>query len=133
MSLKALEKALSETSRNFNVIIIIFQRYTLWTNAMKRGIENQYIYTSIYSHLCDEISKFSVWEKALKYLRDKISLTTYELWFKTIKFHGICDGKANLSFKSELAKNMVLEQYDELLQDAFLFVTGDKVLICSKE
>ncbi len=126
---KAVEKAMLEANRNFNVLIIIFQRYTLWTNAMKRGIENQYIYDSIYNRLYEEISKFSVWETVLEYLKDRISLTGYKLWFKTIKFHGICDGKANLSFKSELAKNIVLEQYDELLQDAFLSITGEKILI----
>lgn len=127
--LKAIEKALSETNYNFNVVIIIFQRYTLWTNAMKRGIENQYIYDSVYNRLKEEISKFSLWEKVLEYIKDRISLTAYELWVKTIKFHGISDGKANLAFKSDVAERMVLEQYATLLQDAFLSVTGDKILI----
>lgn len=131
--LKAIEKALSEINHNFNVIIIIFQKCTLWTTAMKRGIENQYIYNSVYNRLKEEISKFLLWEKVLEYIRDKISLTAYELWVKTIKFHGIIDGRANLSFKSDVAERMVLEQYATLLQDAFLSVTGDKVLIGSKE
>ncbi len=127
--LKAIEKALSETNRNFNVVISIFQRYTLWTNAMKRGIENQYIYDSVYNRLKEEISKFLLWEKVLEYIRDKISLTAYELWIKTIKFHGINDGRAILTFKSDVAERMFFEQYNALMQDAFLSVTDDNILI----
>lgn len=126
---KAVEKALSETNRNFNVIIIIFQRYTLWTNAMKRGIENKYIYTNIYNHLCDEINKFSIWEKVLKYVKERVSLTAYELWIKTIKFHGIDNSKAILTFRSNLAEKMALDQYGELLQKAFVYVIGEQILI----
>lgn len=133
MPLKAIEKALSETNHNFNVVIIIFQRYTLWTNAMKRGIENQYIYDSVFNRLKEEISKLSLWERVLKYVKERISITAYELWIKTIKFHGISDGKVTLTFKSDVAERMFFEQYATLLQAAFLFVTGDKVLICSKE
>lgn len=127
--LKAIEKALSEINHNFNVVIIIFQKCTLWTNAMKRGIENQYIYDSVYNRLKEEISKLSLWRKVLEYIQGRISLTAYELWIKTIKFHGISDGRANLTFKSDVAERMVLEQYATLLQDAFLSVTGDKILI----
>lgn len=129
MPLKAIEKALSETNRNFNVIIIIFQRYTLWTNAAKRGIENQYIYDSVYNRLKEEISKFSVWEKVLEYIKDRISLTAYELLIKTIKFHGINGGKADLSFKSDITKRMVIEQYVTLLQEAFFCVTGKNIKV----
>lgn len=127
--LKAIEKALSETNRNFNVIIIIFQKCTLWTNAMKRGIENQYIYENVYYRLCEEINKFSVWERVLKYVKERVSITAYELWIKTIKFHGISDDKVTLTFKNVVSERMVLEQYATLLQDAFLAVTGDKILI----
>lgn len=127
--LKAIEKALSETNRNFNVIIIIFQRYTLWTNAAKRGIENQYIYDSIYNRLKEEISKFSVWEKVLEYIKDRISLTAYELWIKTIKFQGISKGNVILTFKSDIAERMVIEQYATLLQDTFFCVTGKHIKV----
>lgn len=133
MPLKAIEKVISETNRNFNVVINIFQRYTLWTNAMKRGIENQYIYTNVYNRLREEIDKFSVWERVLKYVKERVSITAYELWVKTINFHGISDSKVFLTFKSDIAERMVLEQYTTLLQDAFLFIIGDKVLICNKE
>lgn len=129
MQLKAIEKALSETNRNFNVIIIIFQKCTLWTNAMKRGIENQYICDSVYNRLKEEISKFLLWKKMLEYIKDRISLTAYELWIKTIKFHGISNGRAILTFKSDVAERMVFEQYTALIQDAFLSVTGDNILI----
>lgn len=129
MPLKAIEKVLSETNHKFNVVIIIFQRYTLWTNAMKRGIENQYIYNSVYNRLKEEISKFSLWEKVLEYIKSRISLTAYELWIKTIKFHGISDGKVTLTFKSYVAERMFFEQYATLLQDAFLSVTGNNILI----
>lgn len=127
--LKAIEKVMSETNRNFNVVIIIFQRYTLWTNAMKRGIENQYIYDSVYNRLKEEISKLLLWEKVLEFIKDRISLTAYELWIKTIKFHGISDGKVTLTFKSYVAERMFFEQYATLLQDAFLSVTGNNILI----
>lgn len=129
MLLKAIEKALSEANCNFNVVIIIFQRYTLWTNAMKRGIENQYIYDSIYNRLKEEISKFSLWEKVLEYIKNRISLTEFELWLKTIKFHRINGGKADLSFKSDISKRMVFEQYATLLQDAFFCVTGKHIKV----
>lgn len=129
MPLKAIEKALSETNRNFNVVIIIFQRYTLWTNAMKRGIENQYIYDSVYNCLKEEISKFLLWEKVLEYIKNSISLTEFELWLKTIKFHGINGGKADLSFKSDISKRMFFEQYATLLQDAFFCVTGKHIKV----
>lgn len=127
--LKAIEKVMSEANRNFNVVIIIFQRYTLWTNAMKRGIENQYIYDSVYNRLKEEISKLLLWEKVLEFIKDRISLTAYELWIKTIKFHGISDGKVTLTFKSYVAERMFFEQYATLLQDAFLSVTGNNILI----
>ena len=129
MPLKAIEKALSEINHNFNVVIIIFQKCTLWTNAMKRGIENQYIYDSVYNRLKEEISKLSLWGKVLEYIQGRTSLTAYELWIRTIKFHGISDGRAKLTFKSDIAERMVLEQYATLLQDAFLSVTGNKILI----
>ena len=131
--LKAIEKALSEINHNFNVVIIIFQKCTLWTNAMKRGIENQYIYDSVYNRLKEEISKLSLWEKVLDYVEKRTPPVAFELWFKTIKLYGINDGKAVLSFKSHIFKNLVLVGYTETLEEAFLFVTGDKVLICSKE
>lgn len=133
MPLKAIEKALSETNHNFNAVVIIFQRYTLWTNAMKRSIENQYIYNSVYNRLKEEISKLSLWEKVLDYVEKRTPPVAFELWFKTIKFYGINDGKAVLSFKSHIFKNLVLVGYTETLEEAFLSVTGDKVLICSKE
>ena len=126
---KAIEKALSETNHNFNVIIIIFQKCTLWTNAMKRGIENQYIYETVYNRLKEEISKLLLWEKVLEYIKDRISLTVYELWIKTIKFHGISNGRAILTFKSDISERMVLEQYAILLQDAFLSATGKHIKI----
>lgn len=127
--LKAIETALSETNRNFNVVISIFQRYTLWTNTMKRGIENQYIYDSVYNRLKEEISKFLLWEKVLEYVEKRIPPVAFELWFKTIKFYGINDGKAVLSFKSHIFKNLVLVEYIETLEEAFLSVTGNKILI----
>lgn len=133
MPFKAIEKALSETNRNFNVVINIFQRYTLWTNAMKRGIENQYIYDSVYNRLKEEIRKLSLWGKVLDYVEKRTPPVAFELWFKTIKFYGINDGKAVLSFKSHIFKNLVLVGYTETLEEAFLSVTGDKVLIFSKE
>lgn len=65
----------------------------------------------------------------LEYIKDRISLTAYELWIKTIKFHGISNGRAILTFKSDVAERMVFEQYTALIQDAFLSVTGDNILI----
>lgn len=87
--LKAVEKAMLEANRNFDVLIIIFQRHTLWTNAMKRGIENEYTYNAVYNRMSKEICNFSIWEKVLKYAKERVTLTAYELWIKTIKFHGI--------------------------------------------
>lgn len=109
--------------------MIIFQRYTLWTNTRKRGIENQYIYESIYNRMCEEISQFSIWEMVLQYVKERVSITAYELWIKTIKFHGISNGKVILTFKSDIAERMVIEQYGALLQNAFCCVTGEKKLI----
>lgn len=96
---------------------------------MKRGIENQYIYDSVYNRLKEEISKLLLWEKVLEFIKDRISLTAYELWIKTIKFHGISDGKVTITFKSYVAERMFFEQYATLLQDAFLSVTGNNILI----
>lgn len=67
--------------------------------------------------------------KVLEYIKDRISLTAYELWIKTIKFQGISKGNVILTFKSDIAERMVIEQYATLLQDTFFCVTGKHIKV----
>lgn len=52
----AVEDALKHRKQHYNVVIHVFSSYPMWTNASKKGIENQYVYNSIHKFISYHLS-----------------------------------------------------------------------------
>jgi len=65
-----------------------------------------------------------LWQNVLLYCQARITDTAYNLWLSQIEIGNFEHGIAHLHFSNAFKKNTVVQQYNELLHEAFEAVAG---------
>ena len=63
-----------------------------------------------------------VWQAITEYLKDRINIVTYDTWLAGLELVDITGNEATLRIKSEFHKKIIIENYEDLLKEAFLDV-----------
>ena len=63
-----------------------------------------------------------VWQAITEYLKDRINIVTYDTWLAGLEIVDITGNEATLRIKSEFHKKIIIENYEDLLKEAFLDV-----------
>lgn len=70
-----------------------------------------------------------IWLAVLDYCRGKVSKTGFNLWLTSIEVAGFDNNTFTLNLSSPVKKKIVMEQYGNLLEEAFEAVMGFKINI----
>ena len=65
-----------------------------------------------------------LWQSVLEYCKERITTTAYNLWFSQIEIKGFDMGKATLLFSNDFKKTTTINQYGDLISEAFEKVCG---------
>ena len=77
-----------------------------------------------------------IWQAVLDYCKEKIHITAYNLWIKTIEFKSFEASTVTLCFPKKMHMDVVIPQYGTLIEEAFENIMGFKVninFICKEE
>jgi len=64
-------------------------------------------------------SLFEVWEEVLRYCSGQISSVAFDTWINILSLNDITAGQASLSVKTAFQRKTILENYNDLICDAF--------------
>ena len=70
-----------------------------------------------------------LWQSVLAYCKERITKTAYDLWLSNIEIVSFEKGSAHLSFSNDFKKSTVINQYGELISEAFEKICGFPVEI----
>ena len=65
-----------------------------------------------------------LWDNCLSKIKDELSPITFDTWFSETKLHNIVDNKVTLSVPMHVVKKMLMENYNELIEETFTNVSG---------
>jgi len=70
------------------------------------------------------LDSHDIWEKVLEILKKELNPISYSTWFGETELYNIDDNKIVLKVPMSLHKKMMLDNYYDLLNDAFQKITG---------
>ena len=66
------------------------------------------------------------WKKFLEIIKEKVSLISYNLWFKNLKLYNLKDNKATIIVsENELFLQNLIKNYYEIIEEIINDITND--------
>jgi len=65
-----------------------------------------------------------LWDNCLNKIKDELSPITFDTWFSETKLYNIIDNKVILTVPMHVVKKMLLENYNDLIEDTFTDISG---------
>lgn len=65
-----------------------------------------------------------LWDNCLNKIKEKLSPITFDTWFSETKLYNIVENKVILSVPMHVVKKMLMENYNELIEETFTDISG---------
>ena len=65
-----------------------------------------------------------LWDNCLSKIKEKLSPITFDTWFSETKLYNIVENKVTLSVPMHVVKKMLMENYNELIEETFTDISG---------